>query len=262
VVRLLVALPLIVVASKSVAGAAMVAAGLAGAFIPLYVGRGRLSSVVVDAPGKRFSLTTALAFAAPASIIAIADQFLVNGGSLLVMLEGGADASKAAGIVFAATMLVRAPVYVFQGLAASLLPNLTHIHALDDTARFRRAVLRTVGFLLAAGVLIVAFAAVAGPETMKVLYGTGFEVGRYELTLLAAGVGCYLAAATCSQALLALDSGARAAVAWTTSSAVFIALYFLLSGSELERISLAFVLTALVDFALLGFGLARKLGIR
>jgi hypothetical protein len=31
--------------------------------------------------------------------------------------------------VFAATMIVRAPVYVFQGLAASLLANLTHLNA-------------------------------------------------------------------------------------------------------------------------------------
>ena len=34
------------------------------------------------------------------------------------------------GVVFAATMLVRAPVYVFQGFAASLLPNLTVFRAL------------------------------------------------------------------------------------------------------------------------------------
>ena len=58
-----------------------------------------------------------------------ADQLFVNGGPLLVVVAGGPGATRAAGIVFAATMLVRAPVYVFQGLAAALLPNLTHLQA-------------------------------------------------------------------------------------------------------------------------------------
>ena len=60
---------------------------------------------------------------------------LVNGGPLLVAGEAGRHATTAAGLVFAATMIVRAPVYVFQGLAASLLANLTHLNATADTAR-------------------------------------------------------------------------------------------------------------------------------
>lgn len=257
--RLLVAAPLLFVASTGLAASAMVIAGLAGGVVPLLLGRRMLRRVRAEHAGARFRLASALAFAAPATVVAAADQLLVNGGSLLVMIEGGPEASKTAGLVFAATMLVRAPVYVFQGLAASLLPNLTHIQAVADISRFRHAVVRTVAFLLATGAAIVAFLAVAGPQAMELLYGSDFEVGRTELALLGAGVGCYLGAATFSQALLALDACVQAAFAWTMTAALFVALYFLLPGSELERISLAFALASLADFVLLGLGLARRI---
>ena len=48
-----------------------------------------------------------------------------------MIVGGGAGSTKAAGLAFAATMLVRAPVYVFQGVAAALLPNLRDLNAAD-----------------------------------------------------------------------------------------------------------------------------------
>ena len=177
----------------------------------------------------------------PAGVVAGADQVLVNGGPLLVMLGGGSGASKAAGVVFAATMLVRVPVYLFQGLAASLLPNLTRLQAVDGGLRFRRAVQQTVGLLFAGGVVIVAGAAVAGPEGMRILYGDDFTAGRLELVLLAAGVALYLGAATFSQALLALGAAGRAAIGWTTAAMLFVALYAVVPGEPLFRIAVAFL---------------------
>ncbi len=251
VARLAVASPLVFFASQRTAAAAVVAAGAGGALAPIWFGRRRLRSVVDGRAGSPFRLGSALAFAAPASVIAGADQLLVNGGPLLVVAGGGRDASRVAGVVFAATMLVRVPVYVFQGLAASLLPNLTHLQACADGARFRRAVVQTAAVLLAVGGLIVGFAAAVGPQAMGLLYGSGFAASRAELSFLGAGVGCYLAAATFSQALLAMDCGVRAAAAWLTSAALFVGMYALLPGDPLARISQAFALAALAGVALL-----------
>jgi O-antigen/teichoic acid export membrane protein len=100
-------------------------------------------------------------------------------------------------------------------------------------------------------------AALLGPLGMRVVFGAGFEAGRWELTLLGFGVGCYLAAATCSQALLALDRGARAAVAWGASAGVFILAYALVAGQPLFRVSAAFALASAVNVALLGLTLVR-----
>jgi O-antigen/teichoic acid export membrane protein len=256
VVRLVVAAPLVFVASQGTAAVALVAAGLGGAVMPVILGRRLLRPMLHARSGPRFRPHTALAFAAPASVVAAADQLLTNGAPLLVIVGNGTDASAAAGIVMAATLLVRAPVYVFQGLAAALLPNFTHLNA-TEKARFRRAVLRTAGFLLLAGGVIVAFAAILGPAAMSI-YGPEFEAGRAELTLLGAGVACYLAGSTFSQALLAVDKGVSAAGAWLASAALFIGSYAATPGDELYRISLAFAAATFAGLLLLASTLLRR----
>ena len=50
-------------------------------------------------------------------MIAGCEQVLVSGGPLLVLIAGGEGAAAAAGVLFAATLLVRAPVFLFQGVA-------------------------------------------------------------------------------------------------------------------------------------------------
>jgi O-antigen/teichoic acid export membrane protein len=247
--RIAIAIPLLVVASQNIAAAAVAVAGLAGALVPLAVGRNRLRALLSPGDGGRFPLRATVAFAGPASLIAAADQLLVNCSPLLITLEGGA--AKTAGLVFAATMLVRVPVFVFQGLASSILPNLTRLHVADDPRAFQRAVVQTAGFLVVAGGLIVAFAAVAGPEALKLFFGPSFAAGRVELVLLGVGVACYLAATTFSQALLALDRGAAAATAWVASATLFVGLYFGLAGDELMRVSVAFAIATLADLVLL-----------
>ena len=258
--RLAIAVPLVFVASGSVAAAAVTVAGIVGAVVPLWVGRRRLRAALRGLGGPRFRLRSTVAFAGPASLIAAADQLLVNGSPLLVTIEGGA--ARTAGIVFAATMLVRVPVYVFQGLASSILPNLARLQAIDDVQRFRHAVLQTAGVLLGFGILVVAFAGLAGPEAMRLVYGPDFAAGRGELLLLGVGVAFYLAATTFSQALLALDRGRRAATAWSLSALLFVVLYATLSGGELERIAIAFAFATLVDFVLLAVLLFARTGRR
>jgi O-antigen/teichoic acid export membrane protein len=263
VARLLIAIPLLVTASVDLAAAALAFGAVVGTLLPLYVGRHVVARTLRRGEkGTRFDLGAALRFAAPASGIAAADQLLVNGAPILVMLEGGDDASRAAGVVFAATMLVRVPVYLFQGLAASLLPNLTRMQATVGHADVRRAVTRTVSLLLAVGAVTVLAGATIGPAAMQVLFGAEFRAGHLELALLGAGVGCYLAAATISQALLALERATRAAVVWIGSAALFVALFVTLPGSELGRVSAAFAVATFGGLLGLGTVLWRVLATR
>jgi O-antigen/teichoic acid export membrane protein len=254
--RLAIAVPLLFVASLNLAAAAVTVAGIAGALAPLALGRIRVGQALRGKPAPRFRRRAAFTFAAPASAIAAADQLLVNGGPLLVVFGGGS--AKTAGLVFAATMLVRVPVFVFQGLASSLLPNLARLNVVEDAAAFRRAVMQTALILLAAGAVIVGFAAVAGPESMELLYGGDFAVGRGQLVLLGTGVAFYLAATTFSQALLALERAGSAACAWIAAAALFTAIYFAMPGTELTRVSVGFALAMLVDLAVLASLLVRR----
>jgi len=69
VVRLVVALPLLVVASTTCAGVACAAAGIGGALVPLLWGRGRLAVLRGGSSGSRFEVRSALGFAAPAQVV-------------------------------------------------------------------------------------------------------------------------------------------------------------------------------------------------
>jgi O-antigen/teichoic acid export membrane protein len=258
VIRLAVALPLVALASKDVAAVALAAAGIGGALAPLWHGRRRIAGLRAGADDERFHLRAALRFAAPASVIAGSDQLLVNGAPLLVIGAGGAEASKAAAVVFAATMLVRVPVFLFSGVAGSILPNLTRLNAADDHARFVSTVRRVCIAFAGATIGIVVAAAAFGPTGMSLLYGSEYTAPAADLALLGVGAGCYLAAATISQALLALARGVQAAVAWTISAGLFVAVYVLTSGAELHRISLAIAIAMVVDGVLLAFLFARR----
>jgi O-antigen/teichoic acid export membrane protein len=257
-VRVAVALPLVIVASRDLAAAAMIAAAAASVVLPVWVGRRVLRPLARRGEGAPFHVGAAVAFAWPAAVIAVADQVLVNGGPLLVMLGGGENVGTVAGLVFAATMLVRVPVFIFQGLATSLLPNLTRLHAAAERALFRRAVLRAAGGLAGCAAVIVLAAATLGPETMELVYGSEYQAGRLELALLGIGVGCYLATSTFSQALLALDCGRIAALGWIGSSLVFLAVYAAVPGDPLFRVATAFAVGTAVAVPLLGLALVHR----
>jgi O-antigen/teichoic acid export membrane protein len=257
-VRVAVVLPLVIVASRDLAAAAMVAAAVGSVALPVLIGRRVLGPLVGRGEGSPFHMGAAIAFAWPAAVIAIADQVLVNGGPLLVMLGGGANAGKVAGVVFAATMLVRVPVFIFQGLATSLLPNLTRLHATAERTLFRRAVLRATGGLAGVAALVVVTAAAIGPAALQAVYGSEYTSGRLELALLGVGVGCYLATSTFSQALLALDCGRIAAFGWVVSAAVFLGVYGVVPGEALFRVSTAFAVGTAVAVPLLGYALVHR----
>lgn len=260
VARLLIAGLLVFAASKQVASVAVIGAGLGGALAPLLFGSRRISRALAGHRGERFHVGKALAFAAPASTVAAADQLLVSGGPLLIMVAGGPGAGKAAGIAFAATMLVRAPVYVFQGVAAALLPNFTNLQSGDRSRELWQATLKVTRLVALAGAGIVVVVAVAGPFASRLFYGNGFQTTRTVLVWLALGVCFYLVDATLSQSLFALDAGVDAAVAWSAAAAIFVASYVLLPGSQLFRLAVAFAGATCALLVLLAAALWRRVG--
>ena len=240
-IRLALALPLVFVASPAVAAVAIAAAaggGVIGLLLP--GGRERLKAIGQGEREGSFAVGAAARFALPAAVIAGSEQVLVSGGPLLILIAGGEGAAAAAGVLFAATLLLRAPVFVFQGVQASLLPSLTTFQARGDHARLQRATVR-VALAMAAFAAVLALGALAvGPAAMDLLYGAGFDATRTDLALLAVGIGGFLAAGTFCQALLARGAGGRAAALWGVAAATFVVLQLSLDGSEFHRVSVAF----------------------
>ncbi len=258
-VRVLVILPVVVGAAAGFAAAACAAAAVGGALVPLALGKAHLAPLLDRGPGPAFHLRSAAAFAVPAGVIAGADQVIVNGGPLLVMIDGSVGSTKVAGVVFAATMLVRVPVYLFQGIAASLLPNLTTMHAAEERTLFRQTIRRPALALAGGSAAMALGAGLVGPQAMRIVYGPGFDAGRTELALLGVGVGLYLATATVSQGMLALDAVRVAAASWFVAAAVFVGGYLVLPGGELMRIAIAFCASSGVGLVLLVAALMRRL---
>jgi len=255
-IRLLAALPLVAVASKEVAAAALAVAGIGGAIVPLWRARHEVAALGEGASLQPFHFGAAFRFAAPASVIAAADQLLVNGAPLLVIADGKGDTSKAAAVVFAATMLVRIPVFLFSGIAGTLLPNFTRLQVERDHGHVTRAVARVCLLFAGLTVVIVTVAAAAGPLGMRLLYGPDYRAHASDLALLGLGAGSYLAAATISQALLARADGWRAAAAWSASAGLFVLVFLVAHGSELHRVALAVGTALVVNTILLAVALA------
>ncbi len=250
-IRLVLALPLLFIASQTVAAVAIAAAAAGGALAPL-LSRDRRRLRALEAPGRgEFDLPEAATFALPAAVIGGCEQILVSGGPLLVLIAGGEGATAAAGVLFAATLLVRAPVFLLQGIQASLLPNLSAFRAQGDDAALHRATVRVALILCGIAALLAAGCLLVGPYAMEVLYGADFVVGRIDLALLSVGIGGFMAAGVFSQAALARVRPWAAARAWSAGALVFVTLELGLPGSPFHRVSIAFAAASLLAALLL-----------
>ena len=251
-IRFVVALPLLIVASQTVAAVAIAAAAVGGAIAPL-ASRRRVNLRKLAGPrnGARADLGGAARFALPAAVIAGAEQVLVSGGPLLVLIAGGEGAAAAAGVLFAATLLVRAPVFLLQGVQASLLPSLTTFRARGDEASLHRATVKVAVILAGFAAALAAGALIAGPFAMELLYGDEFTAGRVDLALLCVGIGGFMAAGVFCQAALARSQAWAAARGWGAGAVAFVALELTLSGTAFHRVSVAFAVGSTIAGLLL-----------
>ncbi len=122
-------------------------------------------------------------------------------------------------------MVARAPLLLFQAVAASLLPHLTRLRTRGDATgedAFRMSINNTLliiaGFAAAVTVGVLAI----GPQVMQIAFGDKFSYDRAGLAIVAVGMGFYLSAAALNQAALAQGQARRAAVCWVACATGFI----------------------------------------
>lgn len=169
-----------------------------------------------------FTLSRGGAFAAAVLMIMLSEQVLVSSGALFVRAAEGA---AAAGFIFNVLMVARAPLVLFQAIAASLLPHLTRLRARgDDTGKnaFRMSVNTTLMAIAGFAALTTLGVATVGPEVMQIAFGEKFTYDRLGLAIVAVGMGFYLSAAALNQAALAQGQVRRAALCWLTCAGVFV----------------------------------------
>jgi O-antigen/teichoic acid export membrane protein len=179
-----------------------------------------------------------------------AEQTLLNAGVLTV--NATSTNAAAAGYVFNALLIARAPLQLFQAVQGSLLPHLAGLEATSGRAEFDRAVRLTVLAIAAFAGAVAVGLLVLGPFVMGILFDDAARYGRLGLAAVALGMGAHLAAGTLNQAALARDRAGAAAAAWLISAVAFVA--WMLAGivnDSLTRAELGYLGAALLLCALL-----------
>ena len=172
--------------------------------------------------GLEFTLARGGAFAAAVLLMMLSEQILINSGALFV--RGALDAA-AAGFIFNVMMVARAPLLLFQAIAASLLPHLTRLRTRGDPTgedAFRMSVDNTLLIIIGFAAAVTVGVLAVGPQAMQIAFGDKFTYDRAGLAIVAIGMGFYLSAAALNQAALAQGQARRAAACWIACAAGFI----------------------------------------
>ena len=165
------------------------------------------------------SLAAGSGFAGAVLVIMVGEQVFLNAGPLLVRAF---EDAAAAGFIFNVLMVARAPVLIFQGVSATLLPHLTRMRARGGEDAFHSSVRATLTAVAVFAALTLAVVVAIGPALMEIAFGDRFDYDRLGLAIMAVGMGFYLAATTLSQAALARGAAADAARSWMLSAAAFL----------------------------------------
>ena len=195
-------------------GLALPAAFLVAAITPLALQR----PFVTPGPAAPYrELTPALGLLLIASI---GEAFVLNVGPVAVDIAGGDDlAAEAPGVFLNAMIIARVPLFFFQAVKASLLPSLADLAGRGDLAGFRNMQLKIVAAVSALALASVLAAAWLGPEIVRAVFAD--EVGRRDMTLLAASGGGLMLMLSLSLGLVALDHTRLAVAGWAVGLVAF-----------------------------------------
>jgi O-antigen/teichoic acid export membrane protein len=201
--------------------------------------------------GPEFTLAHGGGFAAAVLLIVFSEQLFLSSGAFVVRVTEGAAAT---GFIFNVLMLARAPIYLFQAVATSLLPHLTRLRyrpGMGGADAFRLSVNVTLGSVAAFAAAVVVVVLVAGPDLMQVAFGDKFTYDRTGLLIVSVGMGFYLAAATLNQAALAQGRAQRAAVCWIGCALAYVGWNLLPVLDEFRRVEVGFAVAATILCGLL-----------
>lgn len=218
------AVRLVIAVAATLAGArSPTAYGVAIAASPL------LATLLVTRLGRRTRLTpgvhvdrgrvvVAMGWLTSGSMLA---QLVANGGPVLVQ-AASAPGADAAAIFLSALVIARLPLFLFQAVQATMLPNFARLAAHEEHERFRAGVRRLVQICLLLVVLATAGAALLGPWVVALLFGEGFEVARRTITLLAGASCIYLLATALVNVGVAAGRHHLATWCWAAGAVCFV----------------------------------------
>lgn len=238
---------LVVMTSASSAGGYAIAliAAIAGAHLPILVWTHRVAARI---PGRDQvpTLTTRQTSRTVGHLIggSISAQILLNAPPVLVAAAASAGQADLVGRFAATFTLARVFLFVAVPLQSALVPIFARTVA-DATNRVRRLLALRIGLgAAAAAVLGAAFAWVAGPWVIEIVFGSRYALGARDIALMVCGAMFYLGLIVAAQALVGADRHRAVGFAWTFGLLVAAVVFALVPGLVL-RTELAFAVGSL-----------------
>jgi O-antigen/teichoic acid export membrane protein len=189
-------------------------------------------------PAPMSELSTAIGWLLLGSTFAQALSYSAYiGASVLATREQDAEL----GAFIAGLFIARVPLLLFQAVQAALLPKLAGLLGHGKIREFRQGLSRLVLLVVAASIIGVIVAFVAGPAIGSAMFGAKFTLSGAALAALTAGVCLVVIALTLAQALIALRRYTLTALAWVAGVAAFIIVMAFLSVDVFTRAEVAFV---------------------
>jgi len=244
-------------------GAGPMAVGIALApfcgllILPLLIGRDPSAAAVERRPAADLTLGAGGAFAGAVLVMMLSEQILVSSGALFVRAAEGA---AAAGYMFNILLVARAPLVLFQAVAASLLPHLTRQRARADRTgdvAFQDSLHKTMWLIAAFAAAVTIGVLAIGPQVMQIAFGDGYDYDRLDLAIVSVGMGFYLVAASLNQACLAQGQAHRAAWRWILCAGLFVLINLIGPGDPFRDVEVGYLISSAL-LALLLYAVYRR----
>ncbi len=195
---------LVLVLALAVAGVEVLgayAAALAAAFATgALVSASMVRPFVQPGPPAQLSeLTPALGLLLATSL---SEAFLLNVGPVALRIIGDDLGASAPGVFLNGLIISRVPLFFFQAVKASLLPNLAGLAGSGDLAGFRSMQIRLSGAVTIVAASAMAAGWLIGPEIVAIMFGD--DIGARDMCLLAGSGGGLMVMISLTLGLVAL----------------------------------------------------------
>lgn len=167
---------------------------------------------------------------------------LQNSAPLALEVLVPADDAAATGNFIAALVVARVPLFFFAGVSAALLPSLSVAVNQANRTLFCRAIRRLLCSIAGIGLIGVLTCSIAGPQALRLLFGSDFGADRVDVVLLAVSTAGLMVVATLSQATVAAQRYTTTAVAPLWGLAAFVAGCLVLDLQPSTKVAAALVL--------------------
>jgi O-antigen/teichoic acid export membrane protein len=194
--------------------------------------------IVPGPPASWAEISVNIGLLVAGSALALA---LLNAAPVVVKLLSSSAESQKASWIFAGAILSRVPLYFFQAVQATFVPELSGQRGAGEHEAFRSGLRKLTIAVIVIGAASVLVSAVLGPWAARTFFGSDYQLGVRDMALLALGASIYMLALTLSQALIALEHHGRAALGWVIGVVVFVFAVVAGSGDVLLRTELAYV---------------------